>query len=358
MSACSMASALYVASRGLFIASLAAEAMLFPVSAIVFSRVTFAGLALNFLAIPMMGVAQIAGMLVLPAAIVSGALAFFAGWVAHAGAAGLVWSADLVRFVPARDVSHCAAVMGCRGHLLPRARSLHGRYGVDGSNPAARKARAERGRGGSRPPPRLVPQSGSSFPFHCLRERATAGCTSRSWTSVRAIAHCSVSRGARRCSSTREGWRAREVRHRRSRRGARPSRCGSATTRPPGPDPRRPRSHRRGSGRRSASFGLARSGRGFQSHRSALSSLCVFRRSQWMRNGRTSTAAAGSSVDGVEIRAIHPPPADWERQKVRNDDSVMLDCSWRDVSVLLTGDIGRAVEGRWRETPSRRRSVC
>ena len=75
--------------------------MLFPVSAIVFSRVTFAGLALNFLAIPMMGVAQIAGMLVLPAAIVSSDLAFLAGWVAHAGAAGLVWSADLVRFVPA-----------------------------------------------------------------------------------------------------------------------------------------------------------------------------------------------------------------------------------------------------------------
>src|SRR5438034_7029267 len=34
------------------------ETMLFPVSALVFSRVTFAGLGLNFLAIPLMGVAQ------------------------------------------------------------------------------------------------------------------------------------------------------------------------------------------------------------------------------------------------------------------------------------------------------------
>jgi competence protein ComEC len=29
---------------------------------------------------------------------------------------------------------------------------------------------------------------------------------------------------------------------------------------------------------------------------------------------------------------------------VRNDDSIVLELRWRDVSVLLTGDIGRAVE--------------
>ena len=50
----------------MFAASVAAEALLFPVGALVFSRVTFAGLALNFLAIPLMGVAQIAGMAVVP----------------------------------------------------------------------------------------------------------------------------------------------------------------------------------------------------------------------------------------------------------------------------------------------------
>ena len=32
--------------------------------------------------------------------------------------------------------------------------------------------------------------------------------------------------------------------------------------------------------------------------------------------------------------------ADWERQKVRNDDSIVLELRWRDVSILLTGDIG------------------
>ena len=40
----------------------------------------------------------------------------------------------------------------------------------------------------------------------------------------------------------------------------------------------------------------------------------------------------------------HPPVADWERQKVRNDDSIVIEVRWRDVSVLLTGDIGKAVE--------------
>ena len=49
-------------------------------------------------------------------------------------------------------------------------------------------------------------------------------------------------------------------------------------------------------------------------------------------------------VDGVEVIAHHPAPADWERQKVRNDDSLVLELRWRDVSVVLTGDIGKAVE--------------
>ena len=84
----------------MFAASIAAEALLFPIGAAVFSRVTFAGLALNFLAIPLMGVAQLAGMAVVPAALVSTRLAAAAGWIAHIGAGGLVWSADLVSFAP------------------------------------------------------------------------------------------------------------------------------------------------------------------------------------------------------------------------------------------------------------------
>jgi competence protein ComEC len=46
----------------------------------------------------------------------------------------------------------------------------------------------------------------------------------------------------------------------------------------------------------------------------------------------------------VDITTRHPPLADWERQHVRNHDSVVLDVQFGDVSVLLTGDIGRDAE--------------
>src|SRR3954468_16450143 len=81
-------------------ASAAAEALLFPVGAMVFSRVTFAGLALNFLAIPLMAVAQIAGMALVPLSLACSPCATAFGWAAHVGADGLVRSADLVRFAP------------------------------------------------------------------------------------------------------------------------------------------------------------------------------------------------------------------------------------------------------------------
>ncbi len=49
-------------------------------------------------------------------------------------------------------------------------------------------------------------------------------------------------------------------------------------------------------------------------------------------------------VGGVELRIHHPPLPDWERQKVRNDDSLVIELRYGQVSVLLTGDIGREVE--------------
>jgi competence protein ComEC len=46
----------------------------------------------------------------------------------------------------------------------------------------------------------------------------------------------------------------------------------------------------------------------------------------------------------VEIRVLHPAEPDWERQRVRNDDSIVIELRYRDVSILLPGDIGREVE--------------
>jgi competence protein ComEC len=47
---------------------------------------------------------------------------------------------------------------------------------------------------------------------------------------------------------------------------------------------------------------------------------------------------------GVALRVVHPPPPDWERQAARNDDSVVLELRFGDVSIVLPGDIGREVE--------------
>lgn len=54
----------------------------------------------------------------------------------------------------------------------------------------------------------------------------------------------------------------------------------------------------------------------------------------------------GDQIDlgGVELRVHHPSPPDWQRQKVRNDDSLVIELRYGRVSMLLTGDIGREVE--------------
>jgi competence protein ComEC len=50
-------------------------------------------------------------------------------------------------------------------------------------------------------------------------------------------------------------------------------------------------------------------------------------------------------TDGpVHVRVLHPRPPDWERRRVRNDDSVVIEVVYRDVAVLLTGDISADVE--------------
>ena len=47
---------------------------------------------------------------------------------------------------------------------------------------------------------------------------------------------------------------------------------------------------------------------------------------------------------GVTFNVWNPSDPDWERRKVRNDDSVVLELRYGDVSIVLPGDIGRDVE--------------
>ena len=59
----------------------------------------------------------------------------------------------------------------------------------------------------------------------------------------------------------------------------------------------------------------------------------------------TSVQRADVAVqDDVRVVVRHPAVPDWERQDVRNDDSIVLELLWRDVSFVFTGDIGRETE--------------
>jgi competence protein ComEC len=46
----------------------------------------------------------------------------------------------------------------------------------------------------------------------------------------------------------------------------------------------------------------------------------------------------------TRIRVLHPPEPDWERPRIRNDDSVVLEVTCGGVALLLTGDVSAEVE--------------
>ena len=56
------------------------------------------------------------------------------------------------------------------------------------------------------------------------------------------------------------------------------------------------------------------------------------------------------------VRVLHPPAPDWERVRVRNDDSVVLEVVHGDVAVLLTGDVSADVERAILPQPHRLRA--
>jgi competence protein ComEC len=318
----------------MFAASAAAEAVLFPVGALAFSRVTFAGLGLNFLAIPLMGVAQIAGMTVVPLAMVSRAGAAIAGAIAHLGAAGLVRSADLVRFAPALTYRLAP----------PSAIVVLVYYGaLTASWIAWRRSRASRCAGVALAvaaalwilvdPRRLVAARGDGllhvsfidvgqgdstvvvFPRGSTLLVDAGGLSASSAFDIGDRVVAPVVRDA--------GFR----------------RLDYVALTHGDPD------HIGGAGSILREFQPREVWEGIPVPR--FEPLTALRLAAQGRGAHWANVYAGdrARIDEVDVVARHPAVADWERQKVRNDDSVVLELRWRDVSVLLTGDIGRAVEG-------------
>ena len=58
------------------------------------------------------------------------------------------------------------------------------------------------------------------------------------------------------------------------------------------------------------------------------------------RCSRPIASASGTSISSCTTRRV----PDWERQRVRNDDSEVLEIRYGGVSFVFTGDIGREVE--------------
>ena len=335
---------LLAAAEAMAVASLATEVMLFPVSAAVFERITVAGLGLNFLAIPLMALAQLAGMALVPVSMLSMPLAKMVGWLAHVGAAGLVWSAALVRFAPAlswRVASPSAWAIVTYYSSIAIARwmrwlaRIHGSAAPRIARPGGRAALAAAlaagiwiaatpwtllaGRGDGRLHVTFVDvgQGDSAlirFPHGAawLIDAGGLGGSAAFDIGDRVVAPVLRSMGVVRLDGL-------VLTH------GDPDHIGGA-------------------------LAVVREFR----PRVVWEGIPV-PRSDALAAIREAAASAGLTwrsvhrgdevrVDEAVLSVKHPEAADWERQKVRNDYSVVIDLVWRQLSVLFTGDIGQAVE--------------
>jgi competence protein ComEC len=312
------------------IASLAVELALLPVSAQVFSRVTSAGLLLNLIAVPMMAVAQVAGLVVVVADSVAW-VAALAGWIASTAAVVLVGSARLVEILPwltsrvpppgialvlAYYLSLLVAVLGpapvrrigvvafaivilllvadAKGALRQAARPA-----------GVRLTMFDVGQGEAL----LVETPAGSLQVDAGGAPFGGGAFD---VGARVLAPALWARGIRSIDAL-------LVTH---------------------GDP----DHIGGAGVLVEEFGFRHFWEGIDVPRHMPS-----RALRAIASARRVTSAFRRAGDvlrwgDVTVRVLHPPVPDWERPRVRNDDSVVLEVRYGTVAMLLTGDIGVDVE--------------
>lgn len=356
-------------AAGLLVATVCAELALFPIGALHFSRVTVAGLGLNFAAIPLMSVTQLAGMAAVGLAPVSPAAAEAAGWAAHAAAAGIVESTHLLAWAPwlswrlpapgpaavavyyAGWVVGLAAGCGCRKG--PAGASLPG--SVPGAGGLGRGRGAARWVGAA-----LVLASAAA-----MLAAPIPGLAGR-----RAADACGLLPPAT-GGSKRLRVDFLDV-----------DQADATLVR--FPDGRSLLVDAAGQARGGADIGgrvvvpavwalgvrrldyLAIT-HGHPDHIGGAGAVLrdLRPREVWegipvpsseplamLRSGARATGAAWRDVHagdverigGVRVRAAHPPAPDWERPRVRNDDSLVLELRYGGVSIVLPGDIEAGVE--------------
>jgi competence protein ComEC len=315
-------------------ASGASEIALLPVSAFVFSRVTFAGLALNFAAIPLMAVAQVAGMALVPIALVSSRLALLVGWIAFVSAKGLVWSASLVRFAPAVTWRVAAPAwwviaLYYSGLVAAWAWWRHRHRLIAGGAAACTVFAAlwllfepwsyvaNRGDGRLHVTFIDVGQGDSAlirFPRGATLMVDTGGIPGSGSFDIgdRVVAPVLREAGVHHLQTI-------------------------ALT-------HGDNDHIGGAPSLMREFTPADMWEGIPvpsfAPLNARRAIAAEVHARWT-NVQTSDQTI---VDGVRVVVRHPVPADWERQHVRNDDSIVLELLWRDVSIVLTGDAGAETE--------------
>ena len=306
-------------------ASIAVELVIAPMTAIAFSRITAAGIVLNLVAVPAMTVAQLAGMGMVavpwPDAL-GDAFGVVAGWSTEllVGTAALVdwlpWLAPRVpppsRAVIAACAVGVALVWYLRPRWLPAAAAVAVLVGgfapvagrdVDGHAPLSLTA-FDVGQGEA-----LLLRVSGRRP---ILVDAGGGGAGGGYIGDRVLAPALWARGVRRLDAM-------VVTH------ADPDHIGGA------------RSLVREFSPEHVWTGIAMPG-----HDESVALEQAARHA----GSIAGLLTAGRSLEfgGATIRVLHPPPADWVRPRVRNDDSVVLEVRYGDVAMLLTGDIGEGVE--------------
>ncbi|MBA3231672.1 MAG: ComEC/Rec2 family competence protein [Acidobacteria bacterium] len=321
---------IWTTGAGLLGATICAELALAPVGAALFSRVTLAGLVVNFAAVPLMTLTQLAAMATLAASWFSDSAAGAAGMVADGAAWGLVESARLVDVAPwlAHEVARprwtlvaayyaaCvwlvlgwrrAVAAGCvgAGYLLLVAAPLP--FTRDAAPPRPGLLRAvflDVGQADATlvtlPDGRALLVDAGGSPGSSFDVGARIVAPALRALGVRRLEELVVTHGdadhAGGALSISRLFRPRVIRE------------GT-------PVPR-------------------------DELMKALADYADASGAAW----RMVQAGDVDRVAGVEIRVLHPPLPDWERQRVRNDDSIVLEFRYGDVSIVLPGDIGREPE--------------
>ncbi len=328
-------------------ASVAVEIALLPVMAITFSRVTVAGLVLNLAAVPLMAVVQLAGLVIVCADRLD-AVARLAAWFAHLAAAGIVESARLVDVAPwlTRRVPPPSIVVIIVYYAGLAAMLMHGRrllriggaaclaiagaWIVGGINPVApppadasvlRLTMFDVGQGDAMA--LQVPSGAEPFPPGVGRPFAGRQ-TVVVDTGGSPFGNGGFDIGTRVIEPALWATGVRSLQTLLLTHGD-PDHIGGAVAliddfRPDAVWQGVPVPH-------------------------AVSLQVVLARAAEARSHVEERRAGEElALGAARIRVLHPPSPDWERQRVRNDDSVVLEVLYGDVALLLTGDIGSAIE--------------